>query len=58
MLSNERADPLVAIKERELLEHAHVRQLHAEQADRQRPRPRRHEHLPQAYAFANRLTMG
>src|SRR4051812_9315593 len=40
-----RADPLVAIEERELLEHAQVRQLQAEQADRQRTRPRRHEHV-------------
>ena len=36
-----RADPLVAIEERELLEHAQVRELDAEQADRQRPRPGR-----------------
>ena len=34
------ANPLVAIEERELLEHAQVRELNAEQADRQRPRPR------------------
>src|SRR5262249_43071195 len=39
------ADLLVAIEERELLEHAQVRQLQAAQADRERTRPRRHEHL-------------
>src|SRR5689334_4068912 len=42
---DDRADALVAIEERELLEDAQVRELDAEQADRQGPGPRRREHL-------------